>query len=58
METATLLNAIIAGIKAATDGLEQFQRPPDQADLVVKDGAKSDDPLATVRNAFGKAAGR
>ena len=55
IETATLLNALVAAFKAARDGLEQFET--DQAGYALKDGGKSDDgPRAAVRNAFGKAA--
>jgi hypothetical protein len=36
-ETATLLNAINAGLKAAVDGLEQFHYLPGQAVHAVKD---------------------
>jgi len=36
-ETATLLNALAAGLRAAVDDLEQFHRLPGQADHAVKD---------------------
>ena len=36
-ETATLLNAINAGLRAAVDGLEQFHYLPGQAGHAVKD---------------------
>ena len=45
-ETATLLNAIVAGLRAATIGLEQFQHIPDGAGRGAKDGLKSDDARA------------
>jgi hypothetical protein len=37
METATLLNAINAELRAAVDGLEQFHYLPGQAGHAVKD---------------------
>jgi hypothetical protein len=37
METATLLNALNAGLRAAVDGLEQFHYLPGQAGHAVKD---------------------
>jgi hypothetical protein len=37
METATLLNALNAGLRAAADGLEQFHHLPGQAGHAVKD---------------------
>ena len=37
METATLLNALNAGLRAAADGLEQFHYLPRQAGHAVKD---------------------
>jgi hypothetical protein len=37
METATLLNALTAGLGAAVDGLEQFHHLPGQAGNAVKD---------------------
>jgi len=37
METATLLNALTAGLRAAVDGLEQFHHLPGQAGHAVKD---------------------
>jgi hypothetical protein len=37
METATLLNALNAGLRAAVDGLEQFHHLPEQAGHAVKD---------------------
>jgi len=37
METATLLNALTAGLRAAVDGLEQFRYLPGQAGYAVKD---------------------
>ena len=37
METATLLNALTAGLRAAVDGLEQFHHLPGQAGYAVKD---------------------
>jgi hypothetical protein len=37
METATLVNAITAGLRAAVDGLEQFHHVPGQAGYAVKD---------------------
>ena len=37
METATLLNALTAGLRAAVDGLEQFHYLPRQAGHAVKD---------------------
>jgi hypothetical protein len=55
-ETATLLNALVAACRAATDGLEQFE--PDHADHAVKDSGKSDDPLAAALNQSSKAAGQ
>jgi hypothetical protein len=36
-ETATLLNALTAGLRAAVDGLEQFHHLPGQAGHAVKD---------------------
>jgi hypothetical protein len=36
METATLLNALNAGLRAAVDGLEQFHRLPGQVGHLVK----------------------
>jgi hypothetical protein len=36
METATLLNAINAGLRAAVEGLEQFHYLPGQAGHAVK----------------------
>jgi hypothetical protein len=36
-ETATLLNALNAGLRAAVDGLEQFHHVPEQAGHAVKD---------------------
>ena len=35
-ETATLLNALTAGLRAAVDGIEQFHRLPGQAGHPVK----------------------
>lgn len=37
METATLLNALTAGLRAAVDGLGQFHHLPGQAGQAVKD---------------------
>jgi hypothetical protein len=37
MESATLLNALTAGLRAAVDGLEQFHHLPGQAGHAVKD---------------------
>jgi hypothetical protein len=37
METATLLNSLTAGLRAAVDGLEQFHHLPGQAGYAVKD---------------------
>jgi len=37
VETATLLNALTAGLRAAVHGLEQFQYLPGQAGHAVKD---------------------
>jgi len=37
METATLLNTLTAGLRAAVDGLEQFHYLPGQAGHAVKD---------------------
>jgi hypothetical protein len=37
METATLLNALTAGLRAAVDGLVQFHHLPGQAGHVMKD---------------------
>jgi hypothetical protein len=37
METATLLNALTAGLRAAADGLEQFHHLPGQAGHAVTD---------------------
>jgi hypothetical protein len=37
METATLLNALNAGLRAAVDGLEQFHHLPGHAGHAVKD---------------------
>ena len=37
METATLLNALTAGLRAAVDGLEQFHHLPGQAGHAGKD---------------------
>jgi hypothetical protein len=37
METATLLNALTAGLRAAVDGLKQFHHLPGQAGHAVKD---------------------
>jgi hypothetical protein len=37
METAALLNALTAGLRAAVDGLEQFHHLPGQAGHAVKD---------------------
>jgi len=37
VETATLLNALTAGLRAAVDGLEQFHYLPGQAGHAVKD---------------------
>jgi hypothetical protein len=36
-ETATLLNALTSGLRAAVDGLIQFHRLPEQAGHAVKD---------------------
>jgi hypothetical protein len=36
-ETATLVNALTAGLRAAVDGLEQFHHVPGQAGRAVKD---------------------
>jgi hypothetical protein len=58
IETATLMNAIVAACRAATDGLKQSQHLPDEAGHAVKDGDKSDDPLTAVLNKFSKAAGQ
>jgi hypothetical protein len=35
-EAATLLNTIVAGLRTATDGLEQFQHLPDEARRVAR----------------------
>ncbi len=37
METATLLNALTAGLRAAVDGLQQFHHLPGQAGHAAKD---------------------
>jgi len=37
METATLLNALTAGLRAAVDGLEQLRYLPGQAGYAVLD---------------------
>jgi hypothetical protein len=37
METATLFNALTAGLRAAADGLEQFHHLPGQAGHAVRD---------------------
>jgi hypothetical protein len=37
METATLLKALNAGLRAAVDGLEQFHYLPEQSGHAVKD---------------------
>jgi hypothetical protein len=37
VETATLLNALTAGLRAAVDGLEQFYYLPGQSGHAVKD---------------------
>jgi hypothetical protein len=37
METATLLNALTAGLRAAVDGLEQFHHLPERAGHALKD---------------------
>ncbi len=37
IETATLLNAVTAGLRAAVDGLEQFHHLPGQAGHAAKD---------------------
>ena len=37
METATLFNALTAGLRAAVDGLEQFHCLPGQAGHAVRD---------------------
>jgi hypothetical protein len=37
METATLFNALTAGLRAAVNGLEQFHHLPGQAGHAVKD---------------------
>jgi hypothetical protein len=37
METATLLNALTAGLRATVDGLQQFHHLPEQAGHAVKD---------------------
>jgi hypothetical protein len=37
METATLLSALTAGLRAAVDGLKQFHHVPGQAGHAVKD---------------------
>ncbi len=37
LETATLLNALTAGLRAAADGLKQFHHLPGQAGHAVKD---------------------
>jgi hypothetical protein len=58
IETAALLNAIVAACRAATDGLEQSLHLPDEPGDAVKDSGKSDDPLASVLNKFSEASGQ
>jgi hypothetical protein len=47
METATLLNALNAGLRAAVDGLKQFHYLPGQVGHAVISSKSSDNPLVT-----------
>jgi hypothetical protein len=50
METATLLNALNAGLRAAVDGLEQFRALPGRPGHAVKASNKSNDNLLVMQH--------